>query len=38
MLNDEHEIVRETTLIATKYLKDQLLFKEDIETIMMCLK
>jgi hypothetical protein len=38
MLNDEHEIVREETLIATKYLKEQTLLKEDIETILMCLR
>lgn len=38
MLNDEHEKVREETLIASKYLKDQYLSKEDLTTLMMCLR
>ena len=38
MLNDEHEIVRAEALMATKYLKDQYLGQEDIDTIMMCLR
>lgn len=30
MLNDEHELVREETLISSKHLKDQQLSKEDL--------
>jgi hypothetical protein len=38
MLNDEHELVREEALQTAKGLKNLPLAKEDLETLLMCLK
>lgn len=38
MLNDEHEVVREETLISSLHLRNQELVREDLETILMCLR
>ncbi len=38
MLNDEHEIVRESALQTAKALQDLPLARDDLETLLMCLK
>jgi hypothetical protein len=38
MLNDEHELVREEALQTAKSLKDMPLAKEDLSTLLMCLR
>ena len=38
MLNDEHELVREESLNTLKLVGDLPMFKEDLLTLLMCLR